>query len=63
MTYKEARNSGKPFNRKKYDDDWYVVNRGNDCSQRDLSQRFWTEEDYAANDWIIKGEQDEKNKN
>jgi len=55
MTYEEARNSGKPFNRKVYDDGWYYVDfRGVDCSATDLSQRFWSEEDLKAIDWIVK---------
>ena len=53
MTYEEARNSGKPFNRKKYKDDWYIhdTRRNIDYSKIDLSQRFWSEEDLAADDW------------
>lgn len=57
MTYEEAKNSGKPFNRKVYFDGWYIVDfRGVDCSETDLSQRFWTEEDLKATDWILKDE-------
>ena len=55
MTYEEARNSGQPFNRKKYEDGWYCVDfRGTDCSCADLSQRFWTKEDLEATDWVLK---------
>jgi len=55
MTYSEARNSGLPFNREKYKDGWYIVDRRNvDISQFDLSQRFWTDEDLKSNDWEIK---------
>lgn len=53
MTYLEARNSGKPFNRRKYIDDWYLVDtrRNIDYSRLDLSQRFWTQADLEADDW------------
>jgi len=55
MTYQEARDSGLQFNRKKYRDGWYYVDhRGIDCSSIDLSQRFWTQEDLEATDWIVK---------
>jgi hypothetical protein len=56
MTYKKARNSGKPFNRKKYKDGWYIKDRRNvDISEHDLSQRFWSEEDLKSKDWVVKG--------
>jgi hypothetical protein len=52
MTYLEARNSGHPFNRKKYKDGWYVPGRdGRDNALQDLSQRFWKDEDLEATDW------------
>lgn len=53
MTYDEARSSGKPFNRRKYKDDWYIhdTRRGVDYSRIDLSQRFWSKEDAEADDW------------
>lgn len=53
MTYEEARNSGVPFNRRKYKDDWYIFDkkRNIDYSKIDLSQRFWSKEDLEANDW------------
>lgn len=53
MTYLEARNSGYPFNRRKYKDGWYVhdKHRNVDCAMLDLSQRFWSEDDLAADDW------------
>jgi len=54
MTYEEARKSGLPFNREIYKDGWYYVDfRGVDCSCTDLSQRFWSEEDLKADDWIL----------
>lgn len=53
MTYLEARNSGYPFNRRKYKDGWYVrdLRRNVDYATMDLSQRFWSKEDLAADDW------------
>lgn len=53
MTYLEARNSGKPFNRRKYKDGWYVhdLQRDVDYAMLDLSQHFWTQDDLEANDW------------
>lgn len=53
MDYFEARGSGKPFNRKKYKDDWYIYDqrRNIDFSRIDLSQRFWTSDDLNADDW------------
>jgi hypothetical protein len=53
MTYLEARNSGKPFNRRKYKDGWYVrdLRRNVDYAIVDLSQRFWSEADLVAEDW------------
>jgi hypothetical protein len=56
MTYLEARNSGYPFNRRKYKDGWYVrdLNRNIDYAMMDLSQRFWSEADFAADDWWTK---------
>jgi hypothetical protein len=52
MTYEQARNSGYPFNRKKYEDGWYVKGVNNtDRALQDLSQRFWSESDLAATDW------------
>ena len=53
MKYEEAKNSGIPFNRKKYKDDWYIHDskRNIDYSKIDLSQRFWSEEDLKADDW------------
>jgi hypothetical protein len=53
MTYLEARNSGYPFNRRKYKDGWYVrdLRRNVDYAMIDLSQRFWSEADLAADDW------------
>jgi hypothetical protein len=53
MTYFEARNSGYPFNRRKYKDGWYVrdLRRNVDYAMLDLSQRFWSEADLAADDW------------
>jgi ATP-dependent Clp protease ATP-binding subunit ClpX len=54
MTYQEARDSGKPFNRQKYKDGWYVVDsRGFDCHSKDSTQRFWSDMDYKANDWRV----------
>ncbi len=56
MTYKEAKESGKPFNRKVYDDGWYLTDfRGYDCHIKDLSIRMpsWSEEDLEATDWVI----------
>jgi hypothetical protein len=61
MTYEEVRKSGLPFNREIYKDGWYYVDRRNvDCSCLDLSQRFWTQEDLDSKDWILEGEQNEK---
>jgi hypothetical protein len=56
MTYLEARNSGYPFNRRKYKDGWYVrdLRRNVDYAMIDLSQRFWSETDLAADDWWTK---------
>lgn len=53
MTYLEARNSGKPFNRRKYIDGWYIhdLRRNVDYAKIDLSQRFWTQADLEATDW------------
>lgn len=53
MTYLEARNSGYPFNRRKYKDGWYIrdLRRNVDYAMLDLSQRFWSEADLAADDW------------
>ncbi len=53
MTYLEARNSGYPFNRRKYKDGWYIqdLRRNIDYAMIDLSQRFWTQEDLSATDW------------
>jgi hypothetical protein len=53
MTYLEARNSGYPFNRRKYKDGWYIrdLRRNVDYATIDLSQRSWSEADFAANDW------------
>lgn len=53
MTYLEARNSGYPFNRRKYKDGWYIrdLRRNIDYAMIDLSQRFWSEADLAADDW------------
>ena len=53
MTYLEARNSGKPFNRRKYKDGWYVhdLRRNIDYAMIDLSQRFWSQADLEADDW------------
>jgi len=53
MTYLEARNSGYPFNRRKYKDGWYRhdLRRNVDYAMIDLSQRFWSEADLAADDW------------
>lgn len=59
MTYEEAINSGKPFNRTKYEDGWYYIDeRGMVCSLTDLSIRNpkFTEEDKQATDWVIKEE-------
>ena len=54
MTYQEAKNSGKPFNREIYEDGFYYVDsRGLDCSCIDLSIRNWTKEDLEATDWRI----------
>lgn len=56
MTYLEARNSGYPFNRRKYKDGWYLhdLRRDIDYAMIDLSQRFWSEADLAADDWWTK---------
>ena len=56
MTYLEARNSGYPFNRRKYKDGWYLhdLHRDIDYAMIDLSQRFWSEADLAADDWLTK---------
>lgn len=53
MTYLEARNSGHPFNRRKYKDGWYIrdLRRDVDYAMLDLSQRFWTQADLEATDW------------
>lgn len=53
MTYLEARNSGYPFNRRKYIDGWYIrdLRRNIDYAKMDLSQRFWTQADLEATDW------------
>ena len=53
MTYLEARNSGYPFNRRKYKDGWYIrdLRRNIDYAMLDLSQRSWSEADLAADDW------------
>jgi hypothetical protein len=53
MTYLEARNSGYPFNRRKYKDGWYVrdLRRNVDYAMMDLSQRFWSEADLVSDDW------------
>ena len=53
MTYLEARNSGYPFNRRKYKDGWYIrdLHRNVDYAKMDLSQRFWTQADLEADDW------------
>lgn len=53
MTYLEARNSGHPFNRRKYKDGWYVhdLRRNVDYAKIDLSQRFWSQADLEADDW------------
>jgi hypothetical protein len=53
MTYLEARNSGYPFNRRKYKDGWYIrdLRRNVDYAMLDLSQRFWSEADLVADDW------------
>jgi hypothetical protein len=60
MTYLEARNSGYPFNRRKYIDGWYIrdLRRNVDYAQRDLSQRFWTQADLEATDWWTEHEAD-----
>lgn len=59
MTYEEARNSGLPFNRSCYKDDYYVADKSRnvDYAIRDLSRRDWTEEDLKAIDWEIKHEE------
>jgi len=53
MKYEEARNSGYPFNRRKYKDGWYIrdKHRNVDYAQHDLSQRFWSQQDLEADDW------------
>ena len=53
MKYEEARNSGYPFNRRKYKDGWYIrdKHRNVDYAQQDLSQRFWSQQDLEADDW------------
>jgi len=53
MTYEEAVKSGRPFNRRKYKDGWYIHDKGRfiDRAQRDLSQRYWSPEDFDATDW------------
>ena len=53
MTYLEARNSGHPFNRRKYKDGWYLrdLRRNVDYAKMDLSQRFWAQADLEATDW------------
>ena len=59
VTFEEAKNSGKPFNRPKYLDGWYVVDfRGYITHYRDLSIRNppFTEKDKQAKDWVIKNE-------
>lgn len=54
LDYQTAKNSGFPFNRSVYKDDFYIVdNRGLDCAERDLSQRNWTDADLISTDWII----------
>lgn len=56
MTYLEARNSGYPFNRRKYKDGWYRqdLRRNVDYATIDLSQRFWSQADLEADDWWTK---------
>jgi hypothetical protein len=56
MTYLEARDSGYPFNRRKYKDGWYIrdLHRDVDYAMLDLSQRFWSEADLVADDWWTK---------
>ena len=64
MTHQEARDSGKPYNRKKYKDGWYYTDdRGLSCHSQDLSLRLWKDEDLVANDWIIKEEKQDLNSN
>jgi hypothetical protein len=60
MTYLEARNSGYPFNRRKYKDGWYIrdLRRNIDYAKADLSQRFWTQADLEATDWLTEHEAD-----
>lgn len=59
LDYETAKNSGFPFNREVYKDDFYVVdNRGLDCAERDLSQRNWSGVDLSSNDWIINVSED-----
>ncbi len=55
MTYKEAQDSGKPFNRKVYDDGWYLYDKRRkvDWSVTDLSMRIWSKKDLEATDWVI----------
>jgi hypothetical protein len=55
MKYEEARLSGKPFNRKKYKDGWYLYDhyRKVDFAKDDHSLRLWREEDLKADDWHI----------
>lgn len=56
MTYEAAIKTGKPFNRKKYLDGWYVVDgRGCITALQDLSMRSpgFSEEDKKAQDWIV----------
>lgn len=62
MTYKEARDSGQPFNRKIYKDGWYLHDpkRKTDWSVTDLSIRIWSKKDLEANDWIIEQEKKER---
>lgn len=56
MTFEQVKKLNKSFNRKIYVDGWYIIDkRGVSIHQQDLSQRFWSEEDLNANDWIVKG--------
>ena len=56
MTFNEAFETGKPFNRPKYNDGYYRVDgRGKICHYQDLSQRSpeFEMEDFEATDWIV----------
>lgn len=62
MKYEEARLSGKPFNRKKYQDGWYLHDKKRkiDFAQDDQILRIWSTGDLKAEDWHIQDEKKRK---